>query len=196
MKVDEFLDELSEMIEDSKEMPMFGKIMVDKKRVSDIIDEIKANLPPETRQAKRIVAERNKIIEEARRQAQAIVNGANQQRSAMLSQSEVVVEARQEADRILKQAEANAAEKKTTMHNYIDRILSDTERILIENQKELDENFKKFHAQRVRLAEANNNARNQRPMMPKTVPPVQQDSEQPQPETQEPDSSNETYEDE
>ncbi len=133
MKVDELLEDLTDLLEDSKELPVVNKVMVDKTQITDIIDEIKANLPAETRQAKRVVSERNKIIEEARKQAETLISAANQQRTTMLESSEIVIQARQEAQRIIAEANNTSKKIKNATNNYVDTVLQKTEEALSVN---------------------------------------------------------------
>lgn len=133
MKVDDLLDDLSDLLEDSKELPVVNKTMVDKSQIADIIDEIKANLPAETRQAKAIVADRAKIISDAKKEAEAIISVAEKKRNDMLDNNELVVQARQEAERIVAEAETMAKKVKNAANNYVDGLLERTEAALSAN---------------------------------------------------------------
>lgn len=133
MKVDDLLDDLSDLLEDSKELPVVNKTMVDKAQIADIIDEIKANLPAETRQAKAIVADRTKIISDARKEAEAIISVAEKKRNDMLENNELIIQARQEAERIVAEAETMAKKVKNAANNYVDSLLERTEAALAAN---------------------------------------------------------------
>ncbi len=133
MKVDDLLDDLSDLLEDSKELPVVNKTMVDKAQIADIIDEIKANLPAETRQAKAIVADRAKIISDAKKEAEAIISVAEKKRNDMLENNELIVQARQEAERIVAEAETTAKKVKNAANNYVDSLLERTETALAAN---------------------------------------------------------------
>ena len=133
MKVEDLLDDLTDLLEDSKELPVVNKTMVDKAQIADIIDEIKANLPAETRQAKAIVADRTKILSDAKKEAEAIISVAEKKRNDMLENNEVVVQARQEAERIVAEAETMAKKVKNAANNYVDNLLERTEMALSAN---------------------------------------------------------------
>lgn len=169
MKVDELLEDLSDILEDAKELPVVNKIMVDKTQISDIIDEIRANLPAETRQAKRVVADRNKIIEEARKQAETLISAANQQRTAMLENSEIVIQARQEAQRIIDEAQSRSQKMRAATNAYIDDTLLKTEELLKRSAVE-------FHQKRLEITSAKN-----APKRPAATEPVAAPTPPPQP---------------
>lgn len=181
MKVDELLEDLSDLLEDSKELPVVNKVMVDKTQINNILDEIRANLPTETRQAKRVVAERNKIIEDARKQAETLISAANSQRAGMLEDSEIVKQARIEAKRIIDEAQAEALMVRNRMNTYVDTVLQRTEDLLVNNAKT-------FHEEHRRIIDAKNAPkRPQRPEQPAAEPiRPEQPQEEPQDENTEP----------
>lgn len=139
MKVDELLEDLSDLLEDSKELPVVNKAMIDKSQIAYIIEEIRSNLPAETRQAKAIVADRTKIISDAKKEAEAIISVAEQKRNEMLENSEIVQQARNEAERIVSEAEARAKTVKNAANNYVSSLLERTENALAANLADFQE---------------------------------------------------------
>lgn len=139
MKVDDLLDDLADLLEDSKELPVVNKTMVDKSQISYIIEEIKSNLPAETRQAKAIVADRAKIISDAKKEAEAIISVAEQKRNEMLENNEIVQQARDEAQRIISEADAKARNVKNAANNYVDGLLERAENALAVNLADFQE---------------------------------------------------------
>ena len=170
MKVDELLEDLSDILEDSKELPVVNKLMVDKSQITDIIDEIRANLPAETRQAKRVVSERNKILDEAKKQAETLISAANQQRTDMLESSEIVKQARLEAQRIIFEAQTTAKKIKNATNNYVDTVLQKTEESLAVNLKD-------FHQKRQAILSLKDAAMSPSvPAAPAPMPPQEEQS--------------------
>ena len=176
MKVDELLEDLTDLLEDSKELPVVNKVMVDKSQITDIIDEIKANLPAETRQAKRVVSERNKILEEARKQAETLISAANKQRTDMLEEQAIVKQARDEAKRIISEAQTKARKYQIATDNYINSVLEKTEQALMANLKD-------YHAKRQAILNLKNGAGQQEAAAPvqQSAPSAAQNAENAQP---------------
>ena len=59
MNVNELLDTIEDTLEESTSMPLSGgKRLVDVEKVRDYLDDIRANLPGELRQAQQIVNDR------------------------------------------------------------------------------------------------------------------------------------------
>ena len=77
MNVNELLDTIEDALEEGANVPLSGgKKIVDVEQIRDLLDEIRANLPGELRQAQQIVNDRAQIVDTANAQAQAIVKKA------------------------------------------------------------------------------------------------------------------------
>ena len=76
MNINELLDTIEDALEESANMPLSGgKRIVDVDQIRDYLDEIRANLPGELRQAQAIVNDRGQIVDSANAQAKAIKIG-------------------------------------------------------------------------------------------------------------------------
>ena len=68
--IDELINILSEMVDEAWSMPLSGgKIMLDRDRITDLLNEIKTALPSDIQQARAIVESRNELAAAARRDA-------------------------------------------------------------------------------------------------------------------------------
>ena len=77
MNVNELLDTIEDALEESANVPLSGgKRIVDVEQIRDYLDEVRAALPGELRQAQQIVNDRAQIVDSANAQAQAIVDSA------------------------------------------------------------------------------------------------------------------------
>ena len=66
MNVNELLDTIEDALEEGANVPLSGgKKIVDVEQIRDYLDEIRANLPGELRQAQQIVNDRAQIVETA-----------------------------------------------------------------------------------------------------------------------------------
>ena len=65
------LEELEDILDNSRGVPFSNKVAVDKEELYDIVSELRDCLPNDIKQSKIIVQERNKIIIEAQKEAVA-----------------------------------------------------------------------------------------------------------------------------
>lgn len=134
MNVNELLDTIEDALEEGANVPLSGgKKIVDVEQIRDLLDEIRANLPGELRQAQQIVNDRAQIVDSANAQAQAIVKKAEERARILTSDAEIVKAAQQRAAEISSstQAEMRALRQKVT--DYCDNMLRNTEEVMAEN---------------------------------------------------------------
>ena len=134
MNVNELLDTIEDTLEESTSMPLSGgKRLVDVEKVRDYLDDIRANLPGELRQAQQIVNDRAQIVEMANAQAQAIVKKAEERARILVSEAEIVKAAQQRAGEITTAAQNEARTLRQTVTDYCDNMLKNTEETMVEN---------------------------------------------------------------
>ena len=138
MNVDELLDLLDETLEESTNLPFTGgKRMVDVDKVRDIIDDIRLNMPAEIKQAKAIVNDRAEIMAGARREAEGIIKKAEDRARIMVDQQEIVRQAQQKAAELLSAAQQQSREMRTTITDYCENMLRQTEESLARSAAEV-----------------------------------------------------------
>ena len=123
MKVLELLDELDEIIEVASSVPVVRKVMVDPAEVTEIVKEIRLELPDEIQQAQWIKNERQRILDEAKAEYESILTEARQKADALVENDEITVKAKQRADEILRVATENAQIMKMSILDYTDSML-------------------------------------------------------------------------
>ncbi len=136
--VDELLDELEEKLDKATRLPLSrGRAILDEEDVREIIDEIRQNLPQESRQARAIVADRNQIINDARREAEIIIRVAEEKSRAMVNQNEIVKQAQQKANDLMNQTQQKCREMRKASNEYIDDLMKRTDDYLAGQLSEL-----------------------------------------------------------
>ena len=134
MNVNELLDTIEDTLEESTSMPLSGgKRLVDVEKVRDYLDDIRANLPGELRQAQQIVNDRAQIVDMANAQAQAIVKKAEERARILVSDAEIVKAAQQRAAEITAAAQSESRTLRQTVTDYCGNMLKTTEEAMVEN---------------------------------------------------------------
>ena len=134
MNVNELLDTIEDTLEESTSMPLSGgKRLVDVEKVRDYLEDLRANLPGELRQAQQIVNDRAQIVDTANAQAQAIVKKAEERARILVSDAEIVKAAQQRAAEITAAAQSESRTLRQTVTDYCDNMLKTTEEAMVEN---------------------------------------------------------------
>lgn len=130
MDILDVLNEMEELIEESTRVPLVGKILVDDELILDMVDHIRTALPEEMRQAKAVVNEREKILEDARAEAQRIITQAREELSRMAGEDELVKQAKSQAAEVIEQAKTLSREIKIGAYQFADELLTKSEQNL------------------------------------------------------------------
>ena len=69
------IDKLDDLVHNAKSVPMTDQVRVDKEEIYDILDQMRATIPEEIKQARWIVKERQEMLSEAKKEAERIVKG-------------------------------------------------------------------------------------------------------------------------
>ncbi len=138
MNVSELLDTIEDALEESANVPLSGgKRLVDVEQIQDYLDEIRANLPAELRQAQQIVNDRAQIVDSANAQAQAIVKKAEERARILVSEAEIVKTAQQRAAEITAAAQSETRTLRQTVTDYCETMLRNTEETMLENASQV-----------------------------------------------------------
>ncbi len=138
-RVEDLILELQDMVNDAKAVPMSRdkKVIISGDRIFDILDEIEDNLPTEISVAKNIVADRDAIIEEARRNADEIIRQAEERRKIMVSQHEVTLAAEAKAKDIMADAKKKSVEMHKAANSYVEDIMRRTDESITSYAQEI-----------------------------------------------------------
>lgn len=132
--IEELLSELDAVMDKAKSLPFAAdKCVVDSEELNRIVEDIRINLPQEIRQAKAIVAERSTIVAEANKEAQDIINKAQERARTLVNQEAIYKEAKEKAEKLRSAAEEQANEILRGTFAYSDSILLETENAVNQN---------------------------------------------------------------
>lgn len=123
MKVLELLDEIEEIVDTSSGFPLTGKILVEAEEILEIVREIRVELPDEIQQAQWIKDERQRILDEAKKEYESILHDARAQAEALIENDDITMKAKMRADELMGSAESNVRTLKMNTFDYIDSIL-------------------------------------------------------------------------
>ena len=100
---------------------------MDREEIYDLLDQMRATIPEEIKQARWIVKERQEMLEEAKRESERVVREAREQQARLVSDEEVTKQAERAADEIVEDARAREREIRLGAEDYADEILNTLE---------------------------------------------------------------------
>lgn len=124
MDVQERLDELMVLIEDAKAVPLSASCMVNRTQVLDLIEEIRQLLPESVARADELLADREAVVQDGRREADRILERARGEADRMVSEHEVYLAAVAEAQSLRDVAREETEHMRQETDDYIDAKLA------------------------------------------------------------------------
>ena len=103
------IDKLDDLVHNAKAVPLTDQVRIDREEIYDILDQMRATIPEEIKQARWIVKERQEMLAEAKREADRILSEAREQAVREASQTEIVKLAERQAQEIVEDARAAGA---------------------------------------------------------------------------------------
>lgn len=159
LEIMELFQELEELVENAPVKGLARKsISIEKEQILGILNDIKSLIPEEVNQAIWINKERQRIITEAKAEAEKIIDQAyqeaeikaqegeqfeenlKQQFDDIVESNEVVVRAKERAEEIIGRAEAYAIEIREGSIEYAEDVISSVEQSLIETLETVKNN--------------------------------------------------------
>lgn len=119
------LEELELEITNARRSMIGGGVSVDRKRLLDLVEQLRLAIPANIRQARGIVEHTDRLVAEAEQRAQRVLHDADREAEARVSQAAVVRAAEERAYQVRMEAEAQA-------QRILDAARADAERQLVE----------------------------------------------------------------
>lgn len=110
MEILDLIDSLEELVVQARRLPVGGNLVVDRKRVLDVIDQLRLAVPADLRQAAQVLETRDRVIQEAHESSRTIVQRAEEERARRIDETSYMREAQERSHAMLREAEARARE--------------------------------------------------------------------------------------
>jgi hypothetical protein len=128
--LEDLLFDMRDLIETARMMPMSASVLVNRDEALSVVQDALQTLPEELRRARWLLKERDEFLEQARRDADAIIDAARVQAERMVERTEIAREARRTAEQVVLDAEAEARRLRHEAEDYVDARLARFEEAL------------------------------------------------------------------
>jgi F0F1-type ATP synthase membrane subunit b/b' len=118
------IERLDELVQNAKAVPLTEQVRLDREEIFELLDEVRATIPEEVRQARLIVRERQETLAEATREAERLVGEAREQASRASGRTEVVRLAERQADELTADARRRANVLLSEVEEWADSTLA------------------------------------------------------------------------
>ncbi len=135
MKFKELIDELEEVIEEASKIPLSNKCMIDKEEIFNIIQQIRLTYPEDIKQAEYVRKERDRILQDAEKESNIIIENAKAKVAKLVNDSEIIKIAKEKATEILQDATKNAQQVLNDAEEQVRKIQEQKSQELMEEQE-------------------------------------------------------------
>lgn len=118
MELQQLINQLEGVLNDGRRVPFSDRLLIDDEACRSIIDQMRVSVPEMIKQAERLLGERDRIIAQAKEEANRILQMAREQATELVDQHHLVAEAQKRVDRMLAQAEQEAAAMRAEADTY------------------------------------------------------------------------------
>jgi len=141
-KIEQLIDEIEEYIDGCKFMTLSStKIIVNKDEIDDLLRNLRMSTPDEIKRYQKMISNRDAILDDAKRKAEALINEATIQTNQLVNEheimqqayskaNEVVTMATNQAQEILDKATIEANSVRAAAMQYTDDLLANLEKII------------------------------------------------------------------
>jgi hypothetical protein len=123
MDVIVLIDKLDDLVRNAKQVPLRSEVRVDKEELGDLLEQLRAAIPEELKEARLIVKERDEMLGAAEREAARILGEAERHQTQLVVEHELTAQAELVTEAIVDDARAEEREIRLDAEGYADEIL-------------------------------------------------------------------------
>ena len=134
VNVIELLEYVQDLVENSPKVPMSGKVMIDKREIIEVLDQIINYMPDQFKKAEWVMNERERILNEAKKEYDSVRKETMTMMRQNVENHDIVKEAKVRSQEIITSAQRDAKAIRLGSRDYSDEILTQLDKE-IEDQK-------------------------------------------------------------
>lgn len=131
MDIQQLVDRLEEVIDNSKPLPMSAYRLVEEDKVYGLIDQMRVAIPEAIKRANRVEAEKDRVLAQANEEADRIRELAKQEASELVKRDAIMASAQQRSDNILERSRRDAEALRGDADLYVIDVLTKLEEDLL-----------------------------------------------------------------
>jgi MoxR-like ATPase len=130
VEISRLIDLLEEQVRTGMRVPLTNRVAVEEEAFFATVDQLRASIPAELRQARRIIQERQQILLDAQSEAERIISIAKERAEYLTSNEGVIAEARQRSEELLRQSRTQSQHSVDEIENYALHVIGQVEQTM------------------------------------------------------------------
>jgi len=124
MDILDLLEEFETIIEGSGRIPMTGKVVIHEEVLYNYLDKFRAYLPQSIRDAEYVIREKDRILNDARREGEGLIESAKVKCQRIAGESEIVKHAISQGEQLITSARQEAKALISGAYSYSEEVMS------------------------------------------------------------------------
>ncbi len=145
------LEMLEDLVARAKKVPLSSSVLINEAEFYDMLDDIRATLPGELKEARIITRDKKRIISDAEREAQEIIELAQKKADSLVQETSIMEEARLERAHMLDEAQREAKQIRLEAEDYADSVFGDLEAKLLDVSQSIEDTLNRVRTWRDKL---------------------------------------------
>lgn len=130
MDILDLLEEFESVIESSGRIPMTGKVVIHEEVLYSYLDKFRAYLPQSIRDAEYIIREKERLLNDAQREGEGLIEASMVKCQRIVAESEIVKQAIAQGEIIIGNAKQEAKNLVSGAYSYSEEVMSTLQREL------------------------------------------------------------------
>lgn len=158
MDIQHLVDRLEQALNESTRVPLSAYLLVNEEKVYSLLDQMRVAVPEEIKRANRVEAEKDRILAQAKEEAERIRELARQEAGELVKRDAIVNSAQHRAENIVERARRDADALRQDADVYIVDVLQRLEQDLMRTMNVVRNGLEKVQAEQVAQASARDGA--------------------------------------
>ena len=118
------VDRLEELFQKGRRLPLTHQVVVEEQAFLDLIDQMRVTIPEEIRQAQRVSEEKDRMLAEARQEAEQTLVNAREQAAFLMTEKGLTRQAQAEGEQLVAEARKQAQKQMADADKYTIAVLA------------------------------------------------------------------------
>ncbi len=154
MDIQHLVDRLEQALNESTRIPLSAYLLVNEEKVYSLLDQMRVAVPEEIKRANRVEAEKDRILAQAKEEAERIRELSRQEAGELVKRDAIVNAAQHRAENILERARRDAEALRQDADVYIVDVLQRLEQDLARTMTVVRNGLEKVQTEQVAAQQA------------------------------------------
>ena len=154
MDIQHLVDRLEQALNESTRVPLSAYLLVNEEKVYSLLDQMRVAVPEEIKRANRVEAEKDRILAQAKEEAERIRELSRQEAGELVKRDAIVNAAQHRAENILERARRDAEALRQDADVYIVDVLQRLEQDLARTMTVVRNGLEKVQTEQVAAQQA------------------------------------------